>query len=122
VSARRLPDGTTTTDADAYLSAWDNLAAPLCKRLEWTYVAFDPGCVFEVEPGVTVSLPVSVVRYLTYAFAERDELARLLTLSEAAIEDANRAVGRAWLRPGVSLAKAIKAKCDALEALNGGAS
>lgn len=120
MSARRLPDGTTTTDADAYLSAWESLAAPLCKRLGWTYLAFDPGCVFEVEPGVTVSLPVSVVQYLAYIFAERDELSRLLMLSEAAIEDANRAVGRSWLRPGVSLAKAIKAKCDALETRNGG--
>lgn len=120
MSARRLPDGTTTTDAETYLSAWESLARPLCKRLGWTHLAFDPGCVFEAESGVTVSLPVSVVRQLCDIIAERDELSRLVELSEAAIENANKAVGRAWLQPGVSLAEAITAKCDALEARNGG--
>lgn len=137
MSTHRLPDGTTTTDYVSSFMAWAKFTAPLRERLGWSRLRSDHGCVFEIENGVTVSLPVSVVRQLSDIIAERDELmsivhqlndivaerdelSRLMELSEAAIEDANRAVGREWLRPGVSLAKAITAKCQALEALNGG--
>lgn len=73
----QLPDGTTTTDYVLYFMAWEKLAAPLCERLGWSRLRSDHECVFEIESGVAVSLPVSVVRQLRDIIAERDELMSL---------------------------------------------
>jgi len=42
----KLPDGKTTTDVQAYLSAWRSLAAPLERAFRWKLVAYNPNLVF----------------------------------------------------------------------------
>lgn len=62
---RRMPDGSTTRDVNAYLDSWHALAAPIEVALDWKLLAFNPGFIFAVTlDGVEthVDLTTAVVR------------------------------------------------------------
>jgi hypothetical protein len=64
---RRLPDGSRTASVDEYVEAWTGVARPVCERLGWALMSFDPHFTFTDGRGVSVEMTVGQVQDLAAA-------------------------------------------------------
>ena len=64
---RGLPDGSRTTSVDDYVEAWTALAKPVCERLGWVLMSFDPHFTFTDRRGASAQLTVGQVQDLVAA-------------------------------------------------------
>lgn len=62
---RRLPNGKTTTSLRSYVRAWNQLGRRITKKTGWELMAYDPGFLFDMGDGRTLTLPADAVLALT---------------------------------------------------------
>lgn len=65
--SRRLPSGRVTKSVDSYVRAWKRAGGSLGKATGWKMIAFDPGFLYDMGNGRTISIPLDAVKVLTKA-------------------------------------------------------
>jgi len=61
---RKLPTGETTEDLNEYLSAWSDLAKPICAATGLDVLCYDPAITFTDHKHLCVELPVQFIELI----------------------------------------------------------